>query len=148
MCKGLGEISEIDISKIISNTNLSIRDGGIIPIGKYKPSVIFWQLESIAIKHKTSLDIPIKELPDDFMEAVLYGVDYPISLDKTPLGRYSGYKVNYEGIIEILKQHAEENSEGKAVKKYFKEQVCTECNGARLKKESLNFKINNKTLPR
>ena len=146
VCKGLGEISEIDISKIISNTNLSIRDGGIIPIGKYKPSVIFWQLESIAIKHKTSLDIPIKELPDDFMEAVLYGVDYPISLDKTPLGRYSGYKVNYEGIIEILKQHAEENSEGKAVKKYFKEQVCTECNGARLKKESLNFLINNKNI--
>lgn len=144
-CKGLGTISELDIDKIIPNKALSIKNGGIAPLGKYKPSVIFWQIEAIAVKHKVSISTPLCDVPDEFIEAILYGVDYPIKLDKTPLGVYSDYSLNFQGIIELIEQQSEEEDD-KTSKRFLKNKECPLCKGTRIKSEALNFKINDKNI--
>jgi excinuclease ABC subunit A len=140
-CKGLGEISEFDYDKVFPDTKLTIHQGAIAPIGKYKPSIIFWQIEALAKKFQTTINTPLKELPEEFIDAILYGVDYPIKLEQTPLGSYSDYTLNFQGIVEILNQQVEDENEERQAKKFFKEAVCPECGGSRLKKEALNFKV-------
>lgn len=145
-CKGLGEISKFDPKKVFPNPELSIHDGAIAPFGKYKKSLLFWQIEALAKKHKTTINTPFKELPKEFIEDILYGSDTPITLESTPLGIYSNYQLTYSGIVDILNRQSEEETDEKLVRKYFREVTCPECNGSRLKKEALNFKIVDKNI--
>ena len=148
-CNGLGTINEIDIKKIIPDDNLSINKGGIAPIGKYKSSLIFWQLEAIASKYKISLSTPIKNIPENVLNIILYGSDETFKLGNTPLGSSSNYFLSFSGIVNyIIEQKTEKNSKRtqKNVNYFIKKITCPVCNGDRLKKESLYFKIAEKNI--
>lgn len=149
-CKGLGTVNEIDMSKVIPNNSISIKKGGIVPLGKYKSNLIFWQIDAIADQYKFNLDAPIKNIPEEALETILYGSEEPLKLTNTPLGTSSNYFLSFPGVISYL--HSEQSDEpirGKInsrVQHYIKEIDCPECNGYRLRKESLHFKIDNKNI--
>ena len=149
-CKGLGVINKIDIDKIIPDANISIKKGGIVPLGKYKSNLIFWQIEAIADKYKFKLDTPIKNIPEEALDTILYGSEEPLKLHNTPLGNSSNYFLSFQGVINYLNFSENESADtGKSkskIKNYIKETVCPECNGTRLKKESLHFKIDGKNI--
>ena len=148
-CSGLGYIHEIDIKKIIPDKKQSIKNGGITPLGKYKNILIFWQLEAIATKYKFTLDTPIEKIPEKALEIILYGSDESFKLINTPLGSSSNYFLSFEGIINYLNNFQTESSsdsEKKITGQYVKRVTCPECNGNRLKKESLYFKIAEKNI--
>jgi excinuclease ABC subunit A len=148
VCKGLGVKNEIDINKVIPDTNISIKKGGIIPLGKYKSNLIFWQIEAIADKYKFKLDTPIKNIPPQALDTILYGSEEPLKLHNTPLGNSSNYFLSFQGVINYLNFSENESvNTGKSkIKNYIKETVCSECKGTRLKKEVLHFKIDDKNI--
>jgi excinuclease ABC subunit A len=143
-CNGLGEISSIDEKKLIPDRNLSIRKGGIEPLGKYRNVWIFWQIEAIAEKNGFTLDTPISEIPEDALNKVLYGSDEVLKLSNTPLGMTSNYFLTFEGVVNFVGNLEAMNGKknGTRIKdQYVQYDVCPECNGSRLKKESLWFRI-------
>lgn len=144
-CKGLGYIQKIDFSRIIPDSNKSINSGGIIPIGKYKDTDTFRILESMAKKYGFSLNTPIKELPEEILDKIIYGTDelFRVNLsDGTLLSGFGG------AIAKMQHEIDEEEISEKRVKqenikeRYIEEIVCPQCNGTRLKPEALCFKIN------
>lgn len=148
-CNGLGTIDEIDLEKIIPNPKLSILKGGIAPIGSHKNSLIFWQLEAIAKKMNFSLSAPIEEIDEKAINAVLYGTGDPLILHNTPLGVTSNYMVRYEGIANYISSTQSDNPSKAAqnwANSFIKTISCPECNGRRLKKEALFFKISGKNI--
>lgn len=149
-CKGLGNINEIDIDKIIPNTDLSIKKGAIIPLGKYKNNLIFWQIEAIANKYKFKLDTPIKDIPKEALDIILYGSQEPLKLNNKQLGVSANYLHQFLGIVTYLLNGNNELQDEKKlkynVKNFINPKTCPECNGNRLKKEALHFKIDNKSI--
>lgn len=148
-CNGLGIISEIDISKIIPDPARSIRKGGIVPLGEYKNSWIFKQIEAIGEKYGFDLNTPIAELPEQAINLILYGSDEVFRVKNDYLGVTSTYAVNFEGIVGFINsQHAEEAPAGirKWVGSFMNRMPCPECNGARLKRESLHFRVLDKNI--
>jgi excinuclease ABC subunit A len=148
-CNGLGTVSQIDVKKIIPDTNISIKNGGILPLGKYKNILIFWQLEAIAAKYKFTLETPIKDIPENALSIILNGSDESFKLINTPLGMSSNYFLNFEGIINYITNYQSDNNgeEGKSwADQYVEKVICPECNGNRLKKESLFFKVADKNI--
>ncbi len=148
-CNGLGLITEIDMQKIMPDMKQSIRSGGILPLGSYKKNWIFQQLEAIGAKHGFNLDTKLEEIPEDGMDIIFYGSQETIELKNEYLGITNTYKINFEGIINFVMNQSEEdntNSIKKWVSKFTNEVQCPVCQGARLKKESLFFKIDNHTI--
>jgi excinuclease ABC subunit A len=148
-CKGLGYISEIDLVKVIPDTSKSIRKGGIAPVGEYKPTWIFRQLEAISHKYHFTLDTPLSDIPDEAIETILYGSEEVIKVKNDYLGVTSSYSLNFEGIVQhILNQNEAGNPEGlkRWAEGFMNSVECPECNGSRLKKESLFYKINDKNI--
>lgn len=148
VCKGLGEISEFDADKLIPDKSLSIKNGAIVPLGKYKSSLIFWQIEALAKKYDCSIADPVSEMPDDVVDKILYGTDESIKIENTPLGRSSSYVLTYGGVVNHMAQlDVDDLAESKkGHDKYLKKAVCPECNGTRLRKESLFYKIHDKNI--
>ncbi len=148
-CNGLGNISEIDLKKIIPDRLKSIRKGAIIPIGTYKNNWIFHQIEAIGYKYGFDLDTPIKELSEEAITTILYGSNESFTVKKEFLGITSTYTLNFEGIINFISNQYSENS-SKSIKRwaagFMNTVTCPECKGARLKKESLYFKIAGKNI--
>lgn len=143
-CNGLGEVTTIDIGKLIPDPELTIRKGGIEPLGKYRNVWIFWQIEAIAQKNGFTLDTPIRDIPEEALNKVLYGSDEVLKLSNTPLGMTSNYFLTFEGVINYIGNL--EVANGKKNRSRLKDQyvqynTCPECNGTRLKKESLYFRI-------
>ncbi len=148
-CNGLGEVSSIDVEKIIPDRNLSIRKGGIEPLGKYRNIWIFWQIEAIAEKNGFTIDTPIKDIPEEILNKVLYGSDEVLKLSNTPLGMTSNYFLTFEGVVNFignLETIGSSGSAGKIKEQYVQYNICPECNGTRLKKESLYFRIAGKNI--
>ncbi len=148
-CKGLGMISEIDFNKIIPDPTKSIRKGGLAPLGEYKPSWIFRQLEAIAHKYHFTLDTPLSQVPEEAIDTILNGSDEVIKVAHDYLGITSSYSLNFEGIVQhILNQTETGSTEG--LKRWagnFMNLIdCPECKGARLKNESLCFNIAEKNI--
>ena len=148
-CKGLGVIDNVDIEKVIPDDLITIHAGGIAPLGKYKNTLIFWQMEAIAEKHGFTLKTPIRDIPEEALDTILHGSSEPITLKNTPLGTNSNYFISFEGVIKyILQQQANDTS--KKAKKWAMQFVtnskCPECNGQRLNKEALHFKLNDKNI--
>ena len=137
-CKGLGYVSRIDMKKIISNPSKSIHNGGIDPLGSYKDNNWFRILESMAKVYSFSLNEPIKDLPEDVVNMIIYGTDelFRVNLaDGTQLA-------SFPGVLSKIEQSSNEKDDIKARRERFvEESVCPECNGTRLKKDSLYFKI-------
>jgi len=144
VCKGLGYTHEIDIKKIIPDNHLSIRNGGIAPLGKYRQGMIFWQLEAIAKKYGFTLDDPVGTIPDEAMQVILLGSDESFKLENTPLGNSSNYFLSFDGIVNYITQQKDGNHSRKAQKwaeQFIQTTTCKACGGTRLKKEALWFKI-------
>jgi excinuclease ABC subunit A len=148
-CNGLGRIAEIDLDKIIPDRSLSIGKGGIIPLGPQKNSLIWWQIEALGEKYEFDLKTPIKDIPEEGLDAVLYGTNERIQLKNTPLGGSVNYMMSYEGLIKYVESQREDNPSLKAQKwanQFVRTIACPECNGMRLKKEALWFRIDGKNI--
>jgi excinuclease ABC subunit A len=148
-CNGLGVVSEVDVRKIIPDDTISIRKGGIEAIGKYRNMWIFWQLEAIAEKYKFTLDTPVKDIPEEALNKILYGSDEVLKLSNTPLGLTSNYFLTFEGVINYVGNQEVINGQkngNKSKTSYIRYADCPECNGTRLKKEALHFRIADKTI--
>jgi excinuclease ABC subunit A len=148
-CNGLGNISEMDISKIIPNPGASIKKGGIEPLGPYKKSLIFWQLEAIAAKFHFSLNTPVGEIPEEALNTILYGSEESFKLLNSPLGSASNYFMNFEGVINYISNMGNNGYSKKGEKwagQYLKKIECPECKGSRLQGEALYFRINGKNI--
>ena len=148
-CKGLGYISEIDLTKVIPDPSVSIKKGGIAPVGEYKPTWIFRQLEAIAHKYHFTLDTPLSDIPDEAIETILYGSEEVIKVKNEYLGVTSSYSLNFEGIVQhIMNQNEAGNPEGlkRWAEGFMNSVECPECHGARLKKESLFYRIHDKNI--
>ncbi|MEG2150645.1 MAG: excinuclease ABC subunit UvrA [Bacteroidaceae bacterium] len=148
-CKGLGFVNQIDIDKVIPDRELSIYEGGIAPLGKYKNAMIFWQIAALLEKYETDLKMPIKTLPDDAIEEILYGSDERIKIKSTLIHTSSDYFVTYEGIVKYIQMMQEKDVSATAQKwadQFAKTAVCPECKGARLNKEALHFRIYDKNI--
>ncbi len=146
-CNGLGVISEIDINKIIPDKDLSIKKGAIAPLGSYKDNWMFSQLQAIGKKYGFTLDTPFGEIDDDAVSVILFGTDEVFKV-KTD-GNSSGYNSSFEGIASfITRQAGEEESAGmqRWVQGFSNKVECPTCNGTRLKKEALYFRINEKNI--
>ncbi|MGL5275461.1 excinuclease ABC subunit UvrA [Myroides sp.] len=148
-CNGLGTINEINHLKIIPDPTISIKAGGLIPLGTEKKSWMFKQLEIIAEKYKFSLNDPIDKIPAEAMDIILNGGQESFSVVSKVAGITKNYKIDFEGIINFIKNQFEE-SESATIKRWAKEFMdeidCPECNGTRLKKEALYFKIGDKNI--
>jgi excinuclease ABC subunit A len=148
-CNGLGTISEIDLNKIIPDRTKSIKKGGIIPIGEYKNSWIFKQIEAIGEKYGFDINTPISEISENAINVILNGSDEVFKVKNEYLGVSSSYALNFEGIISFINsQHAEASPAGimKWVSSFMNKMPCPECHGARLKKESLFFRLGGKNI--
>lgn len=148
-CKGLGYVNEIDLAKIIPNSSLSIKEGGIKPLGTYKKQLIFFQIESLLENFNCNLDTPIKDLPKDALQEILYGSLDKVKVNATDLHSSSDYFTDFDGIIKYLRSVLEEDDSAES--KRWAEQFlltckCPECNGQRLNKEALSYKIWDKNI--
>ncbi len=147
VCNGLGQIEEITEESVIPDKQLSISRGGILPLGEYRDIWIFKKVEAILKRYKCSLTTPIREIPPDVLKILLYGDDVPVAV---PSVKYPGTEWNtrFEGIVNFLQKQRDEGTE--TVKRWIEDftiiKTCPECQGARLKKESLHFKIDGKNI--
>lgn len=148
-CKGLGSVTAVDMDKIIPDRKLSIYDGGILPLGKFKNGILFWQIDAVLKKHDADLKQPIKDLPEEALADVLYGYPGQIRLEHKELGVSSNSLYNFEGIIKYILMQ-EENTTSQKANKWAEQFVavvpCDECHGYRLNKESLHFRIADKNI--
>lgn len=147
VCNGLGQIEEITEESVIPDKNLSISRGGILPLGEYRDIWIFKKIEAILKRYKCTLSTPIKDIPKDVLKVLLFGDDVPVAVSSV---KYPGtdWNTKFEGIINFLQKQRDEGSD--AIKKWVEDfmivRTCPECDGARLKKESLHFKIDNRNI--
>ncbi len=149
VCKGLGIVTSADRDKIIPHPELSIRDGAIEPLGKYKNSLLFWQIDSVLSRHNFNLDTPVSEMSEEAISDILHGVPGQIRLQNTALGSSSNSLYAYEGIIKYIIQQSENSTSKKAVKwaeQFISTKECEECHGRRLNREALNFFIDGKNI--
>lgn len=149
-CSGLGEINEVDISKIIPDAGKSIRSGGIEPLGAYRNALIFWQLEAVAKKYGFTLETPIREIPAESFEKILYGSEESFKLQNTPLGTSSNYFLSFDGIVNHIYLNLSTESNGKRAQKqadqYIRKVTCPVCQGARLNREALHFRLDGENI--
>ena len=148
-CKGLGVIDEIDLKKVIPDTKQNIYSGAIIPLGKYKNQMIFWQIEAILKNYDCTLKTPVKDIPKEAMDEVLYGSLDKLKISKELVHTTSDYFVSFDGIIKYLST-VMENDDSSAGKKwadqFIAEAPCPECHGQRLNREALSYKIWDKNI--
>ncbi len=148
-CNGLGVVSEIDINKIIPNKKTTIKKGAIAPIGAYKGTWVFKQLEAIGDKYGFTLDTPVEDISDEAINTILFGSDEVFKIKQHSDSAATIYSIAFEGIANfIVKQNDEQSSPTieKWIQGFMNKVTCPKCNGARLKQESLHFKIDNKNI--
>ena len=147
-CKGIGTVDQVDAEKIIPDPNLSIAAGGIVPLGKEKSNMLFWQITAICEKYGVTVKTPINKIPEEAMDEILYGTNERLKIKNESLGN-SNYMVNYEGVAKYIEMQQEEDVSATAQKwagQFITTSVCPECKGQRLNKEALQFKINDKNI--
>ena len=148
-CKGLGFINQIDMRKVIPDTKTSIHEGAIIPLGKYKNQMIFWQIDAILKNYGLSLKTPVCDIPEDAMNEILYGTLANVRIDKDIIHASSDYFVAFDGVVKYLKNMIE-NDESAAIQKWADQFMaiteCPECQGKRLNREALSYRFWNKDI--
>lgn len=148
-CKGLGRINEIDLSKVIPDRKISIRDGAIVPLGKYKNQMIFWQIDALLQKYECGLKTPVEEIPNEAMEEILYGSLENVRIAKELVHTTSDYFVAFDGVVKYLR-NVMENDESAAGLKWADQFLalteCPECHGQRLNREALSYRIWDKNI--
>ena len=147
-CKGLGYVNIIDKDKIIPDASLSIYQGGILPLGKYRNVLLFWQIEAICEKYDASLKTPIKDLPEEALNDILNGTDERLNVKNLSLGN-SNYFLTFDGLIKYIEMQQQSDATAKAQKwagQFVTTVSCPECGGARLNKEALHYRIDGKNI--
>jgi excinuclease ABC subunit A len=147
-CKGLGFVNQVDMDKIIPDKSVSIYNGGIAPLGKYRNTVIFWQIEAILEKYGCQLKTPVKDIPEEAIDEIMNGSEEPLMIKNHSLG-ITNYSLSYDGILKYIEMQQDDSAsatEQKWANQYSKSVKCPECNGARLRKESLHFLIHEKNI--
>ena len=147
-CKGLGYVNIIDRDKIMPDMGLSIRNGGILPLGKYKNAQIFWQITAICEKYGCTLDTPLNELPEEALDDILNGTDERLSL-RTETMSTSNFFLSFDGVIKYVEMQQDDTATSQAQKwagQFFSRVTCPECGGARLNREALHFKLHDKNI--
>ena len=147
-CKGLGQVNLLDMNKIVPDASLSIYSGGIVALGKYKNSLIFWQIEAICEKYGVTLKTPIKDIPEEAIDEIMNGTDERLQIKNDSLGT-SNYFLSYEGVAKYILMQQESEASASAQKwagQFIRMATCPECNGQRLNKEALHYKIAGKNI--
>ena len=148
-CNGLGTVSEADLSRIIPDPKISIKKGGIEPLGSYRNALIFWQLEAIASKYGFSLADPIADIPEEALNVILYGSTEQFKLKHESIGLSSSYFLSFEGVVSYVQNHQSEDLTGKGQRwadQFIRHVTCPACSGSRLKEEALYFRIDGKSI--
>lgn len=148
-CNGLGTIIQVDMNKIIPDPSLSLKKGGLAPLGEYKNNSVFSQLEAIGTRYGFTLDTPISEIPENAMSIILYGSSESFTVTREYLGTSSTYSSPFEGIVNVIRKMSEDNAPASILKwanSFMNEVECPECHGQRLKKEALYFRLNGKNI--
>jgi len=147
-CKGIGTVDQIDMEKIVPKPELSIAAGGIAPLGKERSNLLFWQIAAICDKYGVTLKTPIKDIPQEAMDEIMYGSNERLKIRNESLGN-SNYMVSYEGVAKYIEMQQDDEASATAQKwadQFITTSVCPECHGQRLNKEALHFKINEKNI--
>ncbi|MDR2775546.1 MAG: excinuclease ABC subunit UvrA [Tannerella sp.] len=147
-CKGLGAINILDMNKIMPDPSLSIYGGGIVALGKYKNSMIFWQIDALCKKHGVTINTPVRDLPDDAIDEIMNGTDERLHIQNEYIGS-SNYILSYEGVAKYILMQQEDDASLSAQKwagQFISTSVCPECNGQRLNKEALHYRIDGKNI--
>ena len=147
-CKGLGYVNIIDRDKIMPDMTLTIRAGGIMPLGKYKNVQIFWQIAAICEKYGCTLDTPLNELPEEALNDILNGTTERLSLRTETLST-SNYFMAFDGLVKYIEMQQDDTATSQAQKwagQFFSRAVCPDCEGARLNREALHFRLNGKNI--
>ena len=148
-CKGLGVINEIDLDKVIPDRKRSIYEGAIIPLGKYKNQMIFWQIDAILKKYDCTLKTPVDDIPEEAMTEILYGSLESVRIDKEVVHTSSDYFVAFDGIVKDLRDVMDNDDSASGQKwadQFLAVQECPECHGQRLNREALSYKIWDKNI--
>lgn len=148
-CKGLGVVNQIDIDKVIPDRDLSVYNGAVVPLGKYKNSMIFWQIEALLEKYDANLKTPVKDLPDEAIDEILNGSDERLKIKSQLVGTSSDYFTTYEGVvkyIQLLQERDPSPTAQKWAEQFARTATCPECHGAKLNREALSFRIHDKNI--
>ena len=148
-CKGLGYVNEIDMKKVIPDDTLSIYQGAIVPLGKYKNQMIFWQIGAILEKAECTLKTPVKDIPEDTLDEILYGSLEPVKIDKELVHTSSDYFTTFDGVVKYMRSVMENDDTASGQKwadQFLAVCQCPECHGMRLKKESLSYRVWDKNI--
>ncbi len=147
-CKGLGYVNEIDREKIMPDMEISIYDGGVQPLGKYKNSLIFWQIAAICEKYGVDLKTPLKDLPEEAIDEIMNGTEERLVINNETMST-SNYFLSYDGLVKYIEMQQSEDADSQAQKwagQFFSRVECPECKGARLNKEALHYRIGGKNI--
>lgn len=147
-CKGLGYVNLVDREKIMPDMSLSIKEGGVLPLGKYKNSLVFWQIAAICEKYGCDINTPLSDLPEEALDDIMNGTDERLNI-KTETLSTNNYFLTYDGLVKYIELQQDESAGSKAQKwagQFYSRCVCPECGGARLNKEALHFFINGKNI--
>ena len=148
-CKGLGYINEIDLDKVIPNRKLSIHDGAVVPLGKYKNQMIFWQIDAILHRYECNLKTCVDDIPEEALNEILYGSLESVRIDKELVHTSSDYFVEYDGVVKYLRSVMDNDDSASGQKwadQFLAECECPECKGQRLNREALSYKIWDKNI--
>lgn len=148
-CKGLGYINRIDIDKVIPNRSVSIYNGGIVPLGKYKNIMIFWQIVSVLGKYEIDIKAPISDIPDEVIEEIMYGSPERIRMRSELIHSSSDFFTTYEGLVKYIQMQQEADASASAKKwaeQFSVVDVCPKCHGQRLNQEALSFRLDGKNI--
>ncbi|MCD7931274.1 MAG: excinuclease ABC subunit UvrA [Tannerellaceae bacterium] len=148
-CKGLGQVNLLDMEKIVPDPSKSIYNGGIVALGKYKNSLIFWQIEAICEKYGVTIKTPIKNIPEEALDDIINGTDERLQIKNASLGNSSNYFLSYEGVAKYIMMQQEGEASASAQKwagQFIKMSSCPECHGQRLNREALHYRIDGKNI--
>ncbi len=148
-CKGLGVVNEIDLGKVIPDRQLSIHEGAITPLGKYKNQMIFWQIEAILQDYECTLKTPVADIPDEAMNEILYGKLGNVRIAKELVHTSTDYFIAYDGVMKYLRQVMDNDDSAAGQKwadQFLQMSVCPECQGQRLNREALSYRIYDKNI--
>lgn len=147
-CKGLGVVSCVDVDKVVPDRSLSVYDGALAPLGKYRRSSIFQQIEAVLARYDADLKTPVGELPDEAIDEILYGSPVPLKLNSTS-DMFFDSIATYDGLVKYIQQQKENGVSAKEqrwAEQFSAMQVCPECGGARLNKEALHYRLADKNI--
>ena len=148
-CKGLGYVSVMDHEKVVPNPKLSIREGALAPLGKYRNALIFWEIEAILLQYECDLKTPVEEIPEEAMDEIFNGTADRLRIPSAIAHTTDDYYVEYDGLVKYIQQMADSEMTAAAQKwaeQFSRTDVCPACHGARLNREALSFKFNGKNI--